>query len=221
MRAILIGATGLIGTALLDKLLQAPLFTHVKLISRRPTGIRHSKLEEVLVDFEDEASFRQAVTGAEVLFCCVGTTRKKVNGDTAAYRKVDFDIPVKAATYCAEQLVSKFILVSSVGAYAASNNFYLRLKGETETAVLGKSIPIVYIMRPSILLGKRNEPRPGEIFGKWVMQFASVFLAGSTSKYKAIYANEVAEAMLAAAAKTSTGKFICHYREMMDLIGKK
>lgn len=220
MRAILIGATGLVGGLLLEKLLNDPLFTHIRLISRRTTGIKSPRLEETLIDFDDETQFRQAVTAADVLFCCTGTTQKKVKGNQQAYRKIDFDIPVRAAGFCAEQHIEKYILVSSVGANAASKNFYLRLKGETEAAVLQQNIDTVYIMRPSMLLGKRNEFRVLETAGQPLMQLFSYLLVGSLSKYKAIQAKDVAAAMLSAAARTDTGEFICHYKEMKALNSK-
>jgi uncharacterized protein YbjT (DUF2867 family) len=221
MRAILIGATGLVGGLLLEKLLKDPSFSRIKLISRTPVGIQHAKLGEAIINFDNEAMFKKEVTDADVLFCSVGTTQKKVKGDNELYRKIDFGIPVNAAKFCAEQRIGKYVLVSSVGANASSSNFYLQLKGETETAVLSQSISAVYIMRPSILLGNRNESRPGETIGKAVMQFFSVFLFGSIAKYKAIHAKDVAEAMLAASKKIAVGKFICEYHEMMALIHER
>ena len=218
MRAILIGASGLTGSILLQQLLKDPVFSSVKIITRRSLGIQHAKLEEAVIDFTDEAAFRRAVVQTDTLFCCVGTTQKKVKGDQAAYRKIDFDIPVRAARYSAEQNVSSYLLVSAVGANAASSNFYLRLKGETEAAVLSQSISMVYILRPSVLLGKRIEARPAEAIGKAVMQFFSFFLVGSISKYKAIEAEKLAGAMVAASKKTTVGKFICEYKEMMELL---
>src|ERR1700712_2234235 len=131
MRAILIGATGLVGGLLLERLLNDPAFTQIKLISRSTAGLQHPRLEEVLVDFDDDTQFKNAFTPADVLFCCIGTTLQKVKGNKALYRKIDFDIPVKAATYGAGQHISTYVLISSVGANASSKNFYLRLKGET------------------------------------------------------------------------------------------
>ena len=221
MRAILIGATGLIGGILLEKLLANPVFSHVKLISRRPGAIQHPKLEESIIDFDDERAFEKEVTDAEVLFCSVGTTQKKVKGDNALYRKIDFNIPVNAAKFCAAQRIGKYILVSSVGANAGSNNFYLRLKGETENAVLSQPIAAFYIMRPSMLLGDRQEARLGEIIGQPIMRFFSLFIFGDAAKYKAIHAADVAAAMESAATKTRGGKFICSYREMQLLIKSK
>lgn len=219
MKAILIGGTGLIGGLLLEKLLHDPVFTHIKLISRRTAGVQRARLEEELIDFDDDAQFKKAITPADVLFCCIGTTQKKVKGDKAAYRKIDFDIPVKAAMFCSALNTGKYVLVSSAGADAASKKFYLQLKGETETAVLQQEFGAVYIMRPSILLGKRNEFRLLEWAGKLAMQFISLLLVGNLSKYKAIQARDVATAMLAASKKTVTGKFICGYKQIKDLAG--
>ena len=220
MRAILIGASGLTGGLLLDQLLHDPVFSKIKLIARRPLGIQHVKLEEAIINFEDEISFSREISNADVLFCCVGTTQKKVRGDLAAYRKIDFDIPVNAARFCAQQHMRSFLLVSSVGANAASGNFYLRLKGETEAAVLSQSIPSIYIMRPSMLLGNHPETRWGEVIGQPLMRFLSLFFVGGLSKYKAIHAKDVARAMLTAAKQTITGKFICEYdaiKKMSDV----
>jgi uncharacterized protein YbjT (DUF2867 family) len=217
MRAILIGATGLIGGLLLQKLLNDPEFTNIKLVSRRTAGLQAARLEEVLIDFENVDQFKKEMINADVIFCCIGTTQKKVKGDKTAYRKIDFDIPVKAAMFCAEQKMGKYILVSSAGADAASKNFYLQLKGETESAVLQQAIGSIYIMRPSILLGKRNEFRLLESSGKAIMQLLSILLIGRLSKYKAILAKDVAAAMLDAAKKTGTGRFIYHYKEIMEL----
>jgi uncharacterized protein YbjT (DUF2867 family) len=217
MKAILIGATGLIGGLLLQKLLNDPEFTNIKLVSRRTAGLQAARLEEVLIDFENVDQFKKEMINTDVIFCCIGTTQKKVKGDKTAYRKIDFDIPVKAAMFCAEQKMGKYILVSSAGADAASKNFYLQLKGETESAVLQQAIGSIYIMRPSILLGKRNEFRLLESSGKAIMQLLSILLIGRLSKYKAILAKDVAAAMLDAAKKTGTGRFIYHYKEIMEL----
>ncbi|MEO6314010.1 MAG: NAD(P)H-binding protein [Chitinophagaceae bacterium] len=220
MRAILIGATGLTGGILLKQLLTDPVFSHVKIIGRRTTGVKHTKLEECIIDFNDAAAFEQATSGGDVLFCCIGTTQTKVKGDKTAYKKVDFDIAVNAARYGARNGLSKFLLISSVGANAASSNFYLRLKGETESAILSQPINTVYIMRPSLLLGNRKEPRIAERIAQPVMQFFSRFLIGDMARYKAIDASELASAMRAAAKETTTGKFICSYVAIKKLCRK-
>ena len=218
MRAIVIGATGLTGGLLLNQLLQDDAFTHIKLVLRRPVERLRPKLEQVLINFEDETAFKNAISHADVLFCCIGTTQKKVKGDRAAYRKVDFDIPVRAARFCVEHNIQKYIMVSAVSANADSRNFYLQLKGEAEEAILSMRIDSIHIMRPSILLGSRHESRLGEAIAKGLMQFISFFLFGNMAKYKVIRAADVAAAMRAAAKNPSKEKLIYNYREIMRIV---
>lgn len=97
MRATVIGATGLIGSHLLELLLADDNFDSVRILLRRPFDLTHPKLEKKLVDFSDMENFRLALEDSDVIFCAIGTTQKKVKGDKSAYRKVDFDIAVNAA----------------------------------------------------------------------------------------------------------------------------
>lgn len=195
MHATIIGATGLIGGHLLDMLLNDASFTTVRILIRRPLAISHSKLEKNLVDFNDMESFRLALEGTDVIFCCIGTTMKKMKGDQAAYRKVDYDIAVNAAKLGKAKGCEKFVLVSAVGADSKSRNFYLRLKGETEEAVHHSGIESVYILRPSLLIGNRKEFRAGEKLATWLMPLFSFLLP---AKYKPVKASDVARAMITA-----------------------
>src|SRR4030095_4061001 len=128
MTATLVGATGLIGSYLLEELLNDPYFDTVRILIRRPIDITGSKLEKKIVDFNDSDSLLVALSNSDVLFCAIGTTQKKVKGDKEAYRKTDFDIPVKLARFCKMTGYEKFILVSSIGANNKSSSFYLQLK---------------------------------------------------------------------------------------------
>lgn len=195
MHATIIGATGLIGGHLLDMLLNDASFTTVRILIRRPLEISHPKLEKKLVDFSDMESFRLALEGTDVIFCCIGTTMKKMKGDQAAYRKVDYDIAVNAAKLGKANGCEKFVLVSAVGADSKSRNFYLRLKGETEEAVQASGIESVYILRPSLLIGNRKEFRAGEKLAIWLMPLFSFLLP---AKYKPVKASDVARAMITA-----------------------
>ena len=212
--AAIIGATGLIGSRLLKLLQNNSYFSSIRVLSRRPVSISDPKTVVRVIDFADEEEFRDAVAGSDALFCAVGTTQKKVDGDEEAYRKVDYDIPVNASRYCAETGCPKFLIVSSVGADSSSGNFYLKLKGEVEDAVKVSGVPSVSIFRPSILLGKRDESRPGETFGKIVMSAFSFLLP---SRIKPVDASVVAGAMLAAAKSGKIGAEIYQYNELMKL----
>ncbi len=211
MTATLIGATGLIGSYILEVLLDDNYFDTVRILIRRPVDSTHPKLEKKLVDFADAESFRLSLEDSDVVFCAVGTTQQKVKGDKVAYRKVDFDITVNAARFCKLNGCGKFVLVSSVGANSRSNNFYLKLKGEVEDAVKASGLPSVHIMRPSILLGHRKESRAGEKIAKVLMKTFSFLLP---SKFKPVHGRDVAKAMVAASKKTTEGFFLREYREI-------
>lgn len=212
--ATVIGSTGLIGTHLVELLTKDEAFETVRTLVRKPVPLTSSKIEMKLVNFDDQESVKLAIDGSDVVFCTVGTTQKKVKGDKAAYRKVDYDIPVNAARFCAETGCNSFQLVSSVGADSKSNNFYLKLKGEVEDAVQRFSIQNISIFRPSILLGKRKENRPGEKVGQATMSFFAFLLVGAWEKYRPIEAAYVAMAMIQSAKENSNGVFINEYNDI-------
>ncbi|HET6767533.1 MAG TPA: NAD(P)H-binding protein [Chitinophagaceae bacterium] len=214
MTATLVGATGLIGSHLLQALLNDPYFDTVRILIRRPIDITHPKLEKKIVDFNDGDSLLVALSNSDVLFCAIGTTQKKVKGDKDAYRKIDFDIPVKLARFCTMTGCEKFVLVSSAGANSKSMNFYQRLKGETDEAVKEAGPKMIHIMRPSLLLGDRKEFRFGENIGKAVMTALSFLIP---DKYKAIQAKDVGKVMLALAKKNDEGYFIHENAEIRHL----
>src|SRR5260221_7269957 len=164
--ATIIGVTGLIGGYLYEALKQDKTYEAIRLIVRRPFVKDNDRTEVKLVDFNDAESFKLAIDGSDVVFCAIGTTQKKVKGDKAAYRKIDYDIPLKTARFCKETGCETFILVSSVGANGKSNSFYLKLKGEVEDAIKATGLRSFHIMRPSMLLGDRKEFRLGEKIGK-------------------------------------------------------
>ncbi|RCW30801.1 NAD(P)H-binding protein [Marinilabilia salmonicolor] len=211
--ATIIGATGLIGSHLLQQLQVSDAFNTIKVIGRRTAGYKNPKTEELIIDFEDEAAFKEAIRGSDVVFCAVGTTNKKVSGNKTAYRKVDFDIPVNAARFAAEKGCNTFAVVSAVGADSNSKNFYTRLKGEMEDAIQQQNIPTLLIFRPSLLLGKRNETRIGESLGKWIMKPLSFLIP---ARMKPIEAEDVAQAMVHATNSDLNGNHIFHYPEIKN-----
>jgi uncharacterized protein YbjT (DUF2867 family) len=209
--ATLIGATGLVGTELLQQLLEDPEFEHVRILLRRPVPLDHPKLQKKLVDFNDNDSLLIALDGTDALFVAVGTTQRQVSGDKAAYRKVDFDIPVHAARLGKIVGCHIIVVVSAIGADSNSGNFYLRLKGEMEKAVRESGLEQVYMMRPSMLTGHRKEKRPLETIITPLMKAFSFLIP---ARYRAIEARRVAAAMIAAAKSGKKGFFVYTYEEM-------
>ena len=210
--ATIIGATGLIGQFLLEGLLNDDHYETVRILVRRPVEITHPKLEKKLVDFTDADSLLVALDGSDVVFCSIGTTNKKVKGDRDAYRKVDYDIPVRIAKLCKETGCEKFILVSSVGANSSSNNFYFKLKGEVEDAIKLIGLKQVHFMRPSMLLGPRKESRPAEKVGQALMRATSFLIP---SNYKPIHVRDVAAKMVRLSHENREGVFVYYYREII------
>ena len=213
--ATLIGATGLIGGHVLELLQNDPVFGKIKVLSRRPLNYSNPVIEVVVIDFSDQKSFKAAVSGSDVIFCAVGTTNKKVKGDKNAYRKVDYDIPVNAARFGQETGCESFVVVSSMGANSASNNFYIRLKGEVEDTIGGFNLPALHIFQPSLLMGKRQEFRLGERIGEMIMKPLSFLIP---SKMKPVDARNVARAMVAASKLKPDGREVYQYNEIMQLI---
>ena len=210
----LIGATGLVGSHLLELLQDDPDISLIKVLLRRPVSYDHPKVQAIVLDFSDQEAFQSGVAGSDMIFCAVGTTNKKVQGDKEAYRKVDYDIPVHAATFGVETGCSQFLLISALGANSQSSNFYLQLKGETEKAIMDLGLPTVLIFRPTFLLGQRKEFRLGESAGILLAKPLTFLLP---SKVKPITAQHVAQSMVAASKKDLKGHKIFHYREMMEL----
>ena len=215
----ILGATGLVGSHLLDILLSDPGTDKVIALVRNPISGKDGKLEQHVIDFRDPDAYEPHIAGSETVFVAVGTTNAKVKGDKKAYRQVDFDIPVHAAKAAAKYGVYGFVMVSAVMADADNNNnFYLKLKGVTEETVCEQQIPQVYIMRPSVILGERKEKRTGEKLAQTVMPWFSWALRGPRAKYKAMPAKDIAMAMFKASSHGTKGIHVCHYDEMMALV---
>lgn len=215
--AVVLGATGLIGEHLVQELLKNEYFGKVRILVRRPVTIEHPKADVQIVNFNDEKDIAAKLDIGDVIFCCIGTTRKKVKGNKTEYRKVDYDIPIITARLGVQHGFSQFLLVSAIAANPAAGNFYLQLKGCIEEDITALPFEGIHIFRPSMLLGKRIEFRPGERIGKAVMKAVSFLLIGAWRKYRPVHASVVAQAMVAAANKEITGVHLYEYDEMNNL----
>jgi len=218
----LIGGTGLVGGHILQLLLKDDLYSTVRVIGRRSVNVNHPKLQEFIIEFGDQKALEQAIAGSETVFVAVGTTKKNVEGDKDAYKKVDYDIPVNAAKAAAKYGVFGFAMVSSVGADPNNNNnFYLKLKGVTEEAVAKETVPQTLIFRPSLLLGERKEKRFGEGIAQFFMPAINFIIPSSKQKYKGIKAEDLAQAMVLAAQKIPKGIHFFEYPKIMELLNRE
>lgn len=201
--AIVTGASGLVGNELVLALLQDEAFSSVKVMVRKPLTIQHPKLINLVLSFEDENALHTALTG-DVLFCCTGTTIRNA-GSRAAFKAVDYDIPVQCGAIALKNGVRKYLLVSASGANEKSSNFYLRTKGETEQALIRMQYPSLCIFRPSLLMGRRKEFRFGEQVAQFLMPVFSFLLRGNWKKYRPVKAEVLAKEMVRKAKEDVPG----------------
>ncbi len=192
--AIILGATGLTGNILLNKLIGDNRYRNIKIFSRSPLRLENSKATEILCDLMDVDSYKDNFYGDEV-FCCIGTTTKKTP-DKELYKKIDYGIPVGAAKLCKQNGIDTFVVMSSLGAGVKSKVFYSRTKGEMEDVVLGQNIKNTYILRPSMIGGGRNDFRIAEKIGSILMKVLNPLFVGSMRKYRVINAETIANAMV-------------------------
>lgn len=221
-KAVVAGATGLVGKELVRQLLEDEAYGSVVILVRRKTGLAHPKLTESIVDYralaggDEQAVQALDLAGADV-FCALGTTIKKA-GTQEAFREVDYDYPLALGRLAKEQGAARFLIVTAIGANPASRIFYSRVKGEVEEALRALNLPALDLFRPSLLLGKREEFRLGERLAALFMPW----LSGLLGKYRPVHGRTVAAAMIQAAKSGEPGVRIHEsnrIREMGDAPG--
>ena len=214
--AVVIGATGLIGTELVHKLEQNAKYDKVIVLARRDVKWESNKVENAVIPFE-KIEQQELPQGADY-FCALGTTIKQV-GSQAEFRKVDYEYVfhfAKAAKKCS---ANSFHLVSSIGANPHSANFYSKTKGQVEKAISNLDLNKFRIYRPSLLIGKRDKLGQPNRFGEEIVTAvynkAKFLFTGFLKQYEPITAERVAEAMLSnALADTAEKKEIISNQAM-------
>ena len=200
LTAILVGATGLVGSAILALLLGDDRFGAVVVLARRTTGATSPKLREHLVDFDAPSSFTGLLRG-DVLFSALGTTLRAAGSREAQYR-VDHDTQLRIATAARRNGVPTFVLVSSAGASPRSRVFYSRMKGELERDVEALGFERTRVLRPGLLDGERAEVRMGERVALGLLRPLSPILPASA---RPVRADVVARAAIASAFGLASG----------------
>ena len=192
--AILIGASGAVGSDLLQLLLADERYDVIKLFSRSKSNITHPKIEEHVIDMFELANYKAVFTADEV-YCCIGTTKAKTP-DRDEYYKIDFGIPATAAKLAKANGIDTYIVVSAVGADKSSSIFYSRTKGEMQEAVLAQNIAITHILQPSLIVARRKESRVMEQIFIAAWKLVNPLLWGGAAKYKSVTAANIAKAMV-------------------------
>jgi uncharacterized protein YbjT (DUF2867 family) len=201
--ALVAGASGLVGGFLVQALLEAPDYSRVFALTRRPLGREHAKLANRIVVFERMATQLKGLVANDA-FCCIGTTIAEA-GSQEVFREADLDAVLLFAEAARAAGATRFAVVSSVGASASSKKFYLRTKGEMEDAVTTMGFASVDIFQPSLLLGPRKQVRTMELIGGLLSPLINPLLTGSREALRAIPAETVARAMIGAARRGGRG----------------
>ncbi|MGJ1433868.1 NAD-dependent epimerase/dehydratase family protein [Sphingobacterium spiritivorum] len=213
--ALVLGSTGLIGSFLVEMLLDNTQYSTVYAVSRSQLHMQHPKLINIIADADSIAHHLENIA-VDHLYCCLGSTKSKTP-DLSAYYKIDHDYPLSVAKHLKDKGLSAVSLVSSMGANVLSNNFYLKMKGEIERDIELLSIERTFIFRPSLLLGKRKENRMLEKVSSVVMNIINYFLIGKLKDYKSIKGEDVARSMINICLSDLTGTRIFKTAKIKEL----
>lgn len=198
--AIVVGATGLVGKALVEKLVNADHVSEVITLTRRPAEHPSPKVHNNVIDFDQIENYVSSFNG-DLMFSCLGTTRKQA-GSIAAQRQVDLEYQYKAAQLALSNGVKHYLLVSSSGANINSKNAYLQMKGALEERVQALSFDHISIFQPSLLLGKRDEKRIGEIIGSLTLPILGII--PGLRRFRPIKGEQVAAKMIQVSKNTGS-----------------
>jgi uncharacterized protein YbjT (DUF2867 family) len=210
--ALVLGASGLIGSILTQMLLDSEAYRQVTILVRRPVDLAHPKLNQEVINFDRPDAGK--VRGDDV-FCCLGTTIK-VAGSKEAFYKVDATYPYELAKLARANGASQFLLVTAMGADARSILFYNRVKGEVEEKIAHLNYDSYSIFRPSLLLGDRKEVRPAEKMAQNFSGILSALMVGPLKKYKPIEARKVAAAMRKVALHRRKGRYVFESDQLQE-----
>lgn len=202
---LILGASGLVGSNVLTALLADEHVARVTVLVRKLLSVTHPKLIQVCTDFKDMSAL-DSIGSIDVLYSCIGTTRKKTP-DLIAYRAIDYGITTAVAALAKAKGCEEIHLVSSVGANANSSNFYLKIKGEVELGIQALGFERCIIYRPSMLIGARNESRPMEKVGQFLIPVFDLFTF--RGKYHSIHATCLAHVMVS--KQVQPGSYLLHF----------
>lgn len=204
--AIIAGATGLVGKFCLSYLLMDKNYQKVIVITRTPLPIKDDKIENIVCEYEQLASFSSKLIGDDV-YCCLGTTIA-VAGSQENFKKIDLHYPIELAKITKKNGAKQFLVVSAMGANSKSSIFYNKVKGEMQDLLKTIGFNTVHIFQPSLLTGLRKEFRAGERIAQVFTKIFRPLMFGPMKKYQPIEGMVVAYAMHQKALAEHNGYFI-------------
>jgi len=212
MKALVIGATGATGKDLVNILLNDTDYTEVVIFVRRPSGVVHPKLTEIVTDFDRQEEVSEVIKG-DVLFSCLGTTLKAA-GSKEKQEHIDYEIPAEFAGIAKRNGVSQAVLLSAYGASATSNVFYSRVKGKLEEMMEGLLFDQFIIFRPGLLL-RKNTDRAGERIFAGLLKFLNNI--GLVRKFRPLDTSILAEKLAKAPKIFNSGKHVIELNKIFEV----
>lgn len=200
--ALVAGASGLTGSALVRLLLQDALFTRVLALSRRPLPLEHARFANRILRFEDlERSLAgQRCTDA---FCALGAAGGPRAAESAL-REVDLTLVEAFARAARTAGAARLVVVSAAGADPQAGTAFLRIKGEMEQALRPLGFDGLHLLRPGVVAGLRATEGLGAALRQGVLSVASPLLR-RTNMLTTVTGGELAAAMLGAARSQRRG----------------
>lgn len=217
-RVVLVGATGLIGRAVMAEAVGRP-DVHLVAVARRETPLPKGARMELLLSDTEHWPDAIAAGRPHAVVIALGTTIKAVDGDKAVFRAVDHDLVLECAAAAKAAGARQLIVVSSVGAQFASKSFYLSVKGEVEDKLAKLHFDRLDIIRPGLLRGHRDGPaRPAERLGMIFSPVLDLLMMGSLRKYRSARASDVAKVILTLAGSKQRGRQVLEHDDFQRIL---
>ena len=213
--ALVFGSSGLVGSHVLNQLIQHSNYSKIKLFVRSSIKVNDRKIELIQTDFNNLEQHREEMMGDECFFC-IGTTKKN-SPDKNEYQRIELDMPKQVAQIAKSNNIKSYFFVSSGYANSKSSGDYLKYKGLVEEEILSLGFSKVGIMRPSFILGDRKEFRLGEKIGIIIFKLLNPLFIGPLKKMQSIHSETIAKAMIKLANENNNQK-IFESDQISDLV---
>ena len=192
--ALLFGASGLVGSHVLNQLISNNNYSKIKLFVRSSIDIIDPKIEIIQTDFNNLENHREDIKGDDCFFC-IGTTKKN-SPDKNEYQRIELNIPKQVAQIAKSNNIKSYFFISSGYANSKSSGDYLKYKGLVEEEILNLGFSKTGILRPSFILGNRKEFRLGEKIGIIIFKLLNPLFVGPLRKMRSIHSETIAIAMI-------------------------
>lgn len=194
-KVVLIGSTGVVGSTVLNDLINSQVVASVTTISRSPALVSDPKLRQVLIDEINFNELSKLSIDGDIFISALGTTLKSAKTKDQ-FREIDKGINLDFAKFAKIQNAKEFYIISALGADKNSFIFYNRIKGEIEDSITKLNFLKLVILRPSLLLADRNEFRIAEFVSIKAIKFISLFLPSFVAKKLGTYPKDISSRII-------------------------